>query len=113
MPGFPDIRSADARALVTGFLHREADGGWLPPDKTADLLHCYGISLVDAEPADTGGTEVRIGVTDDRVFGPLVILGPGGRAARLTAADRHGRGWADPLGPGRAAAARTGRSAGH
>jgi hypothetical protein len=32
----------------------------------------------------TGGTEVRIGVTDDRVFGPLVVLGPGDHAARLT-----------------------------
>jgi acyl-CoA synthetase (NDP forming) len=84
VPGFPDVRAADARALVTGFLHREADGGWLPPDKTADLLHCYGISLVDAGPADTGGTEVRIGVIDDRVFGPLVVLGPGDHAARLT-----------------------------
>jgi acyl-CoA synthetase (NDP forming)/RimJ/RimL family protein N-acetyltransferase len=152
VPGFSDVRAADARALVTGFLHREADGGWLPPDKTADLLHCYGIWLVDAEPAGdedeavraaaavsgpvvlkaevpdlvpgadagaveldlhteaevraayrrladrfgrrlsrvlvqpmvTGGTEVRIGVTDDRVFGPLVVFGPGDHAARLT-----------------------------
>jgi acyl-CoA synthetase (NDP forming)/GNAT superfamily N-acetyltransferase len=81
VPTFSDVRHADARALVTGFLHREAGGGWLPPDKTADLLHCYGISLVDAEPA---GTEVRIGVTDDRMFGPLVVLGPGDHAARLT-----------------------------
>jgi acyl-CoA synthetase (NDP forming) len=152
VPGLPDVRAADARALITGFLHREPGGGWLPPDKTADLLHCYGIWLLDAEPtasedeavnaagavsgpvvlkaevpglvpetgagaveldlhtaaevraayrrlADrfghrlsrvlvqpmvTGGTEVRIGVTDDRVFGPLVTFGPGEQAARLT-----------------------------
>jgi acyl-CoA synthetase (NDP forming)/GNAT superfamily N-acetyltransferase len=152
VPSFPDVRAADARALVTGFLHREADGGWLPPDKTADLLRCYGIWLVDAEPAGsedeavraaeavsgpvalkaevprlapgtdagaveldlhteaevraayrrladrfgrrlsrvlvqpmvTGGTEVRIGVTDDHMFGPLVTLGPGHHEARLT-----------------------------
>ena len=33
----------------------------------------------------TGGTEVRIGVTDDRVFGPLVTFGAqGDHAARLT-----------------------------
>src|SRR6185312_550420 len=38
VPSFPDVRAADARALVTGFLHREPGGGWLPPDKTADLL---------------------------------------------------------------------------
>jgi acyl-CoA synthetase (NDP forming) len=84
VPTFPDVRAADARALVTGFLHREPGGGWLPPDKTADLLHCYGIWLVDAEPAGTGGTEVKIGVTDDRVFGPLVVFGPGDHVARLT-----------------------------
>jgi len=152
VPSFPDVRAADARALVTEFLHREPGGGWLPPDKTADLLHSYGIWLVDAEPAGSedeavraaaaasgpvilkaempglvpgtdasaveldlhteaevraayhrladrfgrrlsrvlvqrmviGGTEVRIGVTDDRVFGPLVVFGPGDHAARLT-----------------------------
>ena len=152
VPSFPDVRVADARALVTGFLRREPGGGWLPPDITADLLHCYGIWLVDAEPAGsedeavkaagavsgpvmlkaggpwlvpgtdagaaeaglhtaaevraayrrladrfgrrlgqvlvqpmvTDGTELRIGVTDDRVFGPLVVLGPGDHGARLT-----------------------------
>ena len=123
------------------------------PTQTADLLHCYGIWLVDAEPAGsedeavkaagavsgpvvlkaevpglapetgadaveldlhteaevraayrrladrfgrrlsrvlvqpmvTGGTEVKIGVTDDRVFGPLVVVRPrASHAARLT-----------------------------
>jgi acyl-CoA synthetase (NDP forming) len=43
VPSFPDVQATDARALVAGFLHREPGGGWLPPDKTADLLHCYGI----------------------------------------------------------------------
>jgi len=153
VPSFPDVRAADARALVTGFLHREPGGGWLPPDKTADLLHSYGIWLVDTEPtgsedeavkaagavsgpvvlkaevpglvpetganaveldlhteaevraaydrlADrfgrrlsrvlvqpmvTGGTEVRIGVTDDRVFGPLVVFGLSGAATEVLA----------------------------
>jgi acyl-CoA synthetase (NDP forming)/GNAT superfamily N-acetyltransferase len=113
VPSFPDVRAADARALVTGFLHREPGGGWLPPDKTADLLHSYGIWLVDAEPTGsedeavkaagavsgpvvlkaevqgltpgTGGTEVRIGVTHDRVFGPLVVFGLGGAANEVLA----------------------------
>ncbi|HEY1320166.1 MAG TPA: acetate--CoA ligase family protein, partial [Streptosporangiaceae bacterium] len=160
VPSFPDVHAPDARALVTGFLHREPGGGRLPPDKTADLLHYYGIWLVDAEPAVsedeavraagvvsgpvvlkaetsglvtdaraglvepdlhteadvraayrrlaarfgprlrrvlvqpmvTDGIEIRIGVTDDRVFGPLVTFGLGDadaavladQAARLT-----------------------------
>ena len=47
VPSFPDIRTADARTLVTGFLHREPGGGWLPAGQTADLLRCYGIWLVE------------------------------------------------------------------
>jgi hypothetical protein len=84
VPSLPGVQAADARALVTAFLHREPGGGWLPPDKTADLLHCYGIRPVDAEPALSDGTEVKIGVIDDRVFGPLVVFGPGDHAVRLT-----------------------------
>jgi acyl-CoA synthetase (NDP forming) len=146
------MRTADARALVTGFLHREP-GGWLPPGMAADLLHRYGIWVVDAEPVGsedeavtaagavsgpvvmkaevprlvpgtgsgavepglhteaevrtayrrltdrfgrqhsrvlvqpmvTGGTELKIGVTDDRVFGPLVTFGLGGAATEVLA----------------------------
>src|SRR4029077_20056697 len=59
VPTFPDVRAADARALVTGFLHREADGGWLPPGETADLLHSYGIWLVDAEPTGSEDEAVK------------------------------------------------------
>jgi acyl-CoA synthetase (NDP forming)/GNAT superfamily N-acetyltransferase len=96
VPDFPDIRVADARVVVHGFLRRMPGGGWLPADETEELLRCYGIPLVGPGPAAdenaaAGGTEVIIGVTDDDVFGPLVTLGPGGgagvpadRAARLT-----------------------------
>jgi acyl-CoA synthetase (NDP forming)/GNAT superfamily N-acetyltransferase len=117
VPSFPDVRAADARTLVTEFLHGEPGGGWLPAGQIADLLRCYGIWLVELTPADsedeavraaealagplsrvlvqptvTGGTEVIIGVADDRIFGPLVVFGlggtatesPDGPAARLT-----------------------------
>jgi acyl-CoA synthetase (NDP forming)/GNAT superfamily N-acetyltransferase len=87
VPSFPDVRAADARALVTGFLHRQPGGGWLPPGKTADLLRCYRIWLVDAESAgsEDDGIEVKIGVTDDRVFGPLVVFGLAGTATGVPA----------------------------
>ncbi len=160
VPGFPDIRAEDARMLLHGFLHATLGGGRLPPDKTAQLLRCYGIPLAELTPArsedeavgasraladpvvlkadvpglirktDAGaveldlrteadvraayralterfgerlrqilvqpmiadGTEVIVGVADDRMFGPLVVFGLGGvgtevladHAARLT-----------------------------
>jgi acyl-CoA synthetase (NDP forming)/GNAT superfamily N-acetyltransferase len=98
LPGFPDIRTADARALVRDFLGQAPDGGWLPPGTTAGLLSCYGIPLVagEGDPADVaaraGGIQVIIRVAADHVFGPLVVFGLGGiatevfadQAARLT-----------------------------
>ena len=57
----------------------------------------------------TGGTEVMIGVADDRMFGPLVALTPGDHAARLTPLTDTD---ADALirsAPRRAAAARAAR----
>ena len=80
LPGFPDIRTADARALVREFL-RQAPG-WLAPRQVAELLRCYGIPLDDLPPA---GTECRVRVTHDRMFGSLLTLGIGGASqARLT-----------------------------
>ncbi|HEX4657089.1 MAG TPA: GNAT family N-acetyltransferase [Streptosporangiaceae bacterium] len=50
IPAFSDLRPGDARALVGAFLERQPDGGWLPPDQTAELLTCYGIPLVSTWP---------------------------------------------------------------
>jgi acyl-CoA synthetase (NDP forming)/GNAT superfamily N-acetyltransferase len=46
LPRFGDLRPDDARALISDFLERSPDGGWLPPDQTTELLACYGITLV-------------------------------------------------------------------
>jgi acyl-CoA synthetase (NDP forming) len=77
VPRFPDVRTADARALV------QAGSGWLDPEQAADLLRCYGLPLADLPAA---GTELTIRVTDDHMFGALVTLGRGdaSQAARLT-----------------------------
>jgi acyl-CoA synthetase (NDP forming)/GNAT superfamily N-acetyltransferase len=160
VPSFPDVRTEDAHTLVRGFLHATLGGGWMPPDKTAELLRCYGVPLAELTPARSeedavrafaaaarpvvlkadvpglahkteagaveldlrtqadvrsayrrlsdrfgermsqvlvqrmiaGGTEVAVGVADDRMFGSLVVFGLGGvatdvladHAARLT-----------------------------
>ena len=87
VPSFGDIRADRARALVREAL-AQTGGGWLPPEETAELLGCYGIPLVAPTPA--GGTEVMVGMTDDKMFGPLVVFGLGGVAADVLA-DRAAR----------------------
>jgi acyl-CoA synthetase (NDP forming) len=46
------------------------------------LADRFGARLagVAVQPMITGGTEVLVGVQDDQMFGPLVVLGPGGVA---------------------------------
>ena len=53
VPSLPDIRTEDARTLVREFFHATLGGGWMPPDKTAELLRCYGIPLAELTPART------------------------------------------------------------
>jgi hypothetical protein len=36
--GLVHTSSTPTLMLITGFLHRELGGGWLPPDKTADTV---------------------------------------------------------------------------
>jgi acyl-CoA synthetase (NDP forming) len=108
LPEFSDVKADDARDLVRAFLARSPRGGWLPDHELAELLACYGIA--PTRPAPAAGTddapagavrpvgadrrvgaEVEIGVTQEPVFGPLVLLGPAdgapgaavGQAARL------------------------------
>jgi len=45
IPELSGLRTADARALVTGFLAGSPAGGWMPEAKAAELLSCYGVPL--------------------------------------------------------------------
>jgi acyl-CoA synthetase (NDP forming)/GNAT superfamily N-acetyltransferase len=113
VPAFTDVDAERSRELVHAFLAEHPPGGWLPRPDVLALLRLYRIPLVapavaraeasaaaalaenDAAtalgPMIVDGTEVLIGVNDDQMFGPLVVLGPGGagpgaragRAARL------------------------------
>jgi acyl-CoA synthetase (NDP forming)/RimJ/RimL family protein N-acetyltransferase len=96
VPSLPGVRTEDARTQVREFLRSTLGGGWMPPDQTAELLRCYGFPLagltpagsedeVVAQPVVAGGTEVTVGVTDDHMFGPLVVFGLGGVAAGVLA----------------------------
>jgi len=46
VPEFADLRPDEARALISGFLERSPDVGWLTATETARLLMCYGIAEV-------------------------------------------------------------------
>jgi acyl-CoA synthetase (NDP forming)/GNAT superfamily N-acetyltransferase len=70
VPSLPDIRTEDARTLVRGFFHATLGGGWMPPDKTAELLRCYGIPLAGLTPARTEDEAVR---AFEAVAGPVVL----------------------------------------
>jgi acyl-CoA synthetase (NDP forming) len=78
VPDLPDVRTADARALI-----QDSAPGWLDRTQAAELLRCYGIPL--AGPASSG-PRVAVRVAGDRVFGPLVGLEAGDsyRTARFT-----------------------------
>ena len=45
IPELSGLRTADARALITGFLAGSPAGGWMPEAKAAELLSCYGVPL--------------------------------------------------------------------
>jgi acyl-CoA synthetase (NDP forming)/GNAT superfamily N-acetyltransferase len=70
VPALPDIRTEDARTLLREFFHATLGGGWLPPDKTAELLRCYGISLAELTPAGSEDEAVR---AFEAVAGPVVL----------------------------------------
>jgi acyl-CoA synthetase (NDP forming)/GNAT superfamily N-acetyltransferase len=70
VPGLPDIRTEDARALLHGFFHATLGGGWLPPEVTAELLCCYGIPLAALTPARSEDEAVR---AFQAAAGPVVL----------------------------------------
>jgi acyl-CoA synthetase (NDP forming)/GNAT superfamily N-acetyltransferase len=48
VPELPEIRRADARALISAYLAGCPDGGWLPAAAVTELLGCYQIPLAES-----------------------------------------------------------------
>jgi acyl-CoA synthetase (NDP forming) len=96
-PDLADVDSERGRELVHDFLGALPDGGWLPEAEVVALIGHYGLSMAPAATPRRGDDEVVIGVKDDQMFGPLVVLGQAGpsasgsghaaRLAPLTSAD--------------------------
>ena len=67
---FSDIRSRDAARLISLFLAARPEGGWLPPDRAADLLACYGI---DCARLILAGDEQSAVTAADLWDGPVAL----------------------------------------
>jgi acyl-CoA synthetase (NDP forming) len=78
-PALADVDPERGREVVHSFLAARPDGGWLPQAEVAALLGHFGLSLVPTAAARADDDVVVIGVKDDQMFGPLVVLGPVGR----------------------------------
>jgi acyl-CoA synthetase (NDP forming)/GNAT superfamily N-acetyltransferase len=70
VPELDDVREGDARAVVRAFLHESPDGGWLPPDRAAELLGRYGIPLASLRPVTSADAAVRAAAD---LGGPVVL----------------------------------------
>jgi hypothetical protein len=80
-PSLADVDADRGRDLVHASLAARPEGGWLPEADAAALLESFGLVLAPAAEARAGDDVVAIGVTDDQMFGPLVVLGRSGPAA--------------------------------
>ena len=67
---FSDVALDDARALIQDYLHHCPSGGWLPPDKVASLLACYGIRLTELKPVSSADEAVQVAAG---IGGPVVL----------------------------------------
>jgi acyl-CoA synthetase (NDP forming)/L-amino acid N-acyltransferase YncA len=76
-----DVDPERGRELVHAFLAASPEGGWLPRSAADALLGHYGLSPAPTAEAAAGEDLVAIGVKDDPMFGPLVMLGPAGPAS--------------------------------
>ena len=70
VPELNGLRTADARALVTGFLDGSPAGGWLPGASAAELMSCYGVPLVATIPA---ASEQEAAAAAEQLGGRVVL----------------------------------------
>ncbi len=89
-PDVPELFAADSAAARQTIQQALATGrAMLDATETAVLLHAYGIAVsapgtvVEVRPLDAAPLELSIRVVGDPVFGPVLLLGLGGRTATL------------------------------
>ena len=70
IPELPDVRGAEARELVAGYLRANPEGGWLPATLVSKLLGCYQIPQVSTVVV---GTEAEAAAAAAALDGPVVL----------------------------------------
>jgi len=80
LPGAFKPDAGAAQAIVEAALATGSD--WLAPSACVDVLAAYGIEQTALAPA-AGMSAVIAGISDDPVFGPVVVFGRGGADAGL------------------------------
>jgi acyl-CoA synthetase (NDP forming) len=80
VPEFPDVERAEAAALVNRAIGRLGDtGGSLDASEVTQLLTLYRIPT----EGPTGGVAGAVSMTEDPLFGPLIVFRMSGRLAEL------------------------------
>jgi len=83
-PSLPDDVNIDTRAAQAVVETALARGeGWLSRAGCTRLLRAYGIAMTTLPGAASGKAELLAGLSDDPVFGPVVVFGRGGADAEL------------------------------
>ncbi len=72
VPSFEDTRPQQAREICRHAIVQRG-GGWLSEDESRAVLDAFRLPA-----SGQGGIELRCGVTEDPVFGPLISFGLGG-----------------------------------
>jgi acyl-CoA synthetase (NDP forming)/RimJ/RimL family protein N-acetyltransferase len=70
IPELSDVREGDARCQIREFLHDSPGGGWLPPERVAELLGCYGIPLASLAPVTSADAAAQAAAD---LGGPVVL----------------------------------------
>ena len=85
VPALGAIDVEAARTLVADRIARDGEGTGLDDADVDTLLRTFGVPAVVDDDATVAGLEVMVGVTQDPLFGPLLLFGLGGVTAELLA----------------------------
>ena len=98
-PDFEDVQATQAREICLQAMAHRGEG-WLQADEVRSVLEAFKLPGPTGQPAPAGGLAIRVAVTEDPLFGPLLSFGLGGlyqeifhdvsfRITPLSAGDAH------------------------